>query len=55
MENIRKKINLIMKLLKFISNKKNTEFVAKLCPKFNYIGPKKNLRWSHIFFKVKKT
>ena len=28
--------------------------MAKLCPKFNYIGPNKNLGWSHIFFKVRK-
>ena len=50
-------------LLKFTFNKKilnrvvalvSTKFVAKFCPKFNYVGPKKHLGWSQSFFKDKK-
>ena len=29
-------------------------FIVKFCPKFNYVKPNKNLRWSEIFFKDKK-
>ena len=30
------------------------KFVAKFCPKFNYVVPKRNLGWSQSYFKDKK-
>ena len=51
-------------LLKFTFNKKKywielqpystTKLAAKFCPIFNYVGPKKILGLSQIFFKNKK-
>ena len=50
-------------LLKFTFNKKTlnrvvalvlAKFVAKFCPKFNYVVPKRNLGWSQSYFKDKK-
>ena len=60
----KKKCNPIVDFSKFTSNRKNIEwssnfalqdynhvFFVKLCSKFNYVGPKKYLGWSQIFFK----
>ena len=47
-------------LSKFTFNKKNIEWSCSLSlqpsilPKFNYVGSKKNLRWSQSFFNDKK-